>query len=263
MRALLALFLTGCLTPMASGDDTCLDFVEVAPREPGRVQYVVPIVDYDTQLTSPTPVPGTVLQICTNATCLPELPLCAGELGQCYRELPAPNPVVRVLDFPYGLSNVTIRARAEGYLSTDYPLGGPIIGAPDGSLTVRGAGIVLVKRETQQAIHAQVGAVADPLRGMLAVRVLGCGLQRQTDVDIETYAGDTRGATPFSLSTGNLASGGQLRTDQRGVVGFVNLPPQTLDIWAPSMDLRPATFNVRPDTLTLAEFRWGIDEFGQ
>jgi hypothetical protein len=263
IHAALALSTSACLTEMLPGDDTCLTYVEVVPREPGRVQYTVPVVDFDTQLTAPVSVAGAALKVCTNATCLPEYPVCDGEVGNCWREFPGPSPAVRVLDFPYGLTNVTIRVSADGYVPTDYPLNGPLIGSPDGSLAVRGIGIVLVKRETFAALHGQVGTVPDPLRGTLALRVLDCGLQRSAGSTLEVYNGDTRGATAFSLSTGNLATAGRLDTDRRGVVGLFNLLPQTADLWAPGGSLAPVTYNVRPDTLTLAEYRWGIDEFGQ
>lgn len=259
----LALATSACLTDLEDGSATCFDYTQVAEREPGRVQYTVPVVDFDTQLTAPSAVPDAIITVCTNATCIPEFPVCAGDVGACWREFPGPSPAVKVLDFPFGLGNVTIRASAAGYVPTDYPLGGPLIGTPDGSLAARGIGIVLVKQETFAALHAQVGAVPDPLRGTLALRVLGCGLQRLGGQTLEAYNADLRGAEAFSLSTGNLASGASLTTDQRGVVGFFNLPAQTIDAWVPAWGLPPATYNVRPGTLTLAEYRWGIDEFGQ
>jgi hypothetical protein len=248
---------------MASEDDTCLDYVEVAPREPGRVQYTVPVVDFDTQLTAPIPVPGAALQVCLNATCEVTLPVCNGDVGTCYREFEGPNAAIRVLDFPYGLTNVTLRWSAPGYVPTDYPLGGPLIGAPDGSLQVRGIGIVLVREATYAAMHAQVGATPDPTRGTLALRALGCSLQRQAGVYVESYNANLGGATQWSLSTGNLVTDAQVLTDDRGVVGYFNLPAQTLDVTVPAWDEPPRTFNVRPGVLTLAELRWGLEEFGQ
>jgi hypothetical protein len=259
----LALSTSACLTPLDSGADTCFDFVEVVEREPGRVQYSVPVVDFDTQLTAPVAVPGAVLTVCINAPCIPEFPRCEGDVGASWREFPGPNPAIRVLDFPFGLTNVTIRLSAEGYIPTDYPLMGPVIGHPNGALDTRGVGIVLVKNETYVALHAQVGTIPDPARGTLALRVLGCDLTRAPAVDVEPWQGNLAGSTGFSLSTGNLASGGALRTDARGVVGLFNLPAQTVDAWVPEWGFAPATYNVRPGTLTLAEYRWGIDEFGQ
>lgn len=264
MKRVLLLLLAGCMPDMLPGDDTCLDYVEVVPREPGRVQYTVPVVDFDTQLTAPIPVPQAKLAVCTNSTCEPQLPLCdSAELGQCYREFPGPNPAVRVLDFPFGLGNVTLRWSAPGYVPTDYPMGGPLIGTPDGSLAVRGIGIVLVKETTYAALHAQLGVAPDPSRGTLAVRVLDCSLGRTAGATMEPYNAVLVGSTGFSLSTNNLASGADLTTDQRGVVGFFNLPPQTLDVSIPAWELQPTTFNVRPGTLTLGELRWGLEEFGQ
>ena len=255
---------TACLTEMLPGDETCFDYVEVAPREPGRVQYTVPVVDFDTQLTAPIPVPGAVLTVCTNSTCEPALPACATEVNNgCYREFPGPNPAIRVLDFPYGLTNVTLRWTAPGYIPTDYPMGGPLVGSPDGELAMRGVGIVLVKESTYAALHGQVGGVPDPARGTLAVRVLDCGLGRAPGNTVEPYNANLAGSTAFSLSSNNLASGSDLTTDARGVVGFFNLPPQTIDVHVADWGFQPTTFNVRPGTLTLGELRWGLERFGQ
>ena len=258
----LSLFLTAC-SGMRDGQETCFDFTEVAAREPDRVQYTVPVVDFDTQLTTPTAVPDVTTQVCINATCTPELPRCNGDVGQCWREYPGPIDAVKVFDFPYGLTNVVLRLSAPGYVPTDYPMGGPIIGAPDGSLSMRGVGIVLVKQETYAAIHGQVGTVPDPLRGTLAVRVLDCRLQRAEGVEVSGYNADLRGATAFSLSNNNLATAARLQTDQRGVVGFFNLPSQTVDVEVATWNISPVTLNIRPGTLTLAEMRWGLDQFGQ
>jgi hypothetical protein len=260
---LVPLVFLGCLTPMASDDDTCLDFVQVVPREPGRVQYTVPVVDFDTQLTAPIPVPGAALRVCLNATCEVEMPLCNGDVGSCYREFPGPNPAIRVLDFPYGLTNVTLRWSAPGYVPTDYVMGGPVIGAPSGDLAIRGAGIVLVSEPTYASMHAQVGILPDATRGTLALRVLGCDLSRLPGAPLESFNANLDGATGFSLSTSNLITDARIETDARGVVGYLNLPPQTLDVFVPMWEQQPTTFNVRPGTLTLGEMRWGLDQFGQ
>jgi hypothetical protein len=142
-------------------------------------------------------------------------------------------------------------------------LGGPLIGTPEGSLAVRGIGIVLVKNETYVAMHAQVGLNPDMSKGTLATRVLDCGLSRMADAEMEAWNANTQGAVGFSLSSNNLLTDSRMETDQRGVVGFLNLPPQTLDVWIPEWSERATTFNVRPGVLTLGELRWGLEEFGQ
>lgn len=260
---LLATLLTGCLTEYDDADDTCYDYVTLTPATAGRVQYTVPVVDFDTQLSAPVALPGAALQVCINATCLPEFPRCTGEVGNCYREFPGPSPALRVLDFPFGLTNVTLRFSLTGYVPTDYVLGGPVVGSPNGEASLRGVGIVLVKEETFSALHAQVGTTPDPTRGTLAVRVLGCDLQRAAGQTLTAYNANLNGASGFSLSSSNLASGSDLTTDQRGVVGYFNLPPQTIDVTILDWPFQPTTFNVRPGTLTLAEMRWGLEEFGQ
>lgn len=262
MKRMIALFLFGC-SAMKPSEETCLDYVEMAPRDPGRVQYVVPVVDFDAQLYAPIPVRDATFQVCLNASCDVQLPTCDVEAANCYRELPGPNPVVRVIDFPFGLTNVVLRWSAPGYIATDYVLGGPLVGSPSGELSVRGIGIVLVKETTWTSLHAQVGAVPDPTRGALATRVLDCSLQRGSGIEMAAWNADLDGGTPFSLSSSNLVTDARLTTDERGVVGFFGLPAQTLDVFLPGFDLPPVTYNIRPNTLTLAELRWGLDQFGQ
>jgi hypothetical protein len=262
MKRFLLLAALGC-ADMKPADDTCFDYVGVVPRDPGRVQYTVPVVDFDTQLSAPVALPDAALQVCINATCLPEFPRCTTDVGNCYREFPGANPALRVLDFPFGLTNVTLRFSLAGYVPTDYPLGGPLVGDPAGGLEVRGVGIVLVKEPTFAALQAQVGGVPDPTRGTLAVRVLDCALGRSAGETLEPYNANLGGATAFSLSSNNVASGSDLTTDQRGVAGFFNLPAQTIDMQVAGWPFEPTTFNVRPGTLTLGELRWGLEEFGQ
>lgn len=260
---LLPLLACSCITIPDDGGDTCFDYMELIDREPGRVQYTVPVVDFDTQLSAPVALPGAQLKVCINATCIPEFPKCTEETGNCYREFPGASPALRVLDFPYGLTNVTLRFSLEGYVPTDYPMGGPLVGSMDGALAMRGVGIVLVKNETYAALHAQVGGVPDPTRGTLAARVLDCSMGRAANQQMSSYNANLSGSSGFSLSSSNLASGADLTTDQRGVVGYFNLLPQTLDVQIVNWPFHPTTFNVRPGTLTLGELRWGLEQFGQ
>jgi hypothetical protein len=256
-------------TPMDSGDDSyysihdwyCLGTAPVmADRVPGRIQYTVPVVDFDSQLYAPTPIAGAQLTVCTSAACT--------EPFTDWHQLDSGSPLLWSLDLPYGLSNAVLRFTAPGYVPMDYVLGGPMIGNPvDGSLVVKGIGIPLLHEEALSALYGEVGLGAfDPSRGVFAVRVLDCNGSRAPDATLSASA-VSPGSVPFSLSNGNLASANSSTTDARGVAGIMNLLPNTFDVSALSpggeMVARPTTVNIRPGVVTLAEIRVGLDQWGQ
>lgn len=276
MFAIIAL-LVAC-RPLDDADDTysslyhwyCLDEKpEIVEREPGRVTYVMPVVDFNSQPSSPSPVPDVTMRVCTNAVCMPEFPLCDGEPGQCYNVGPGPAPFVMVLDFPYGFVNGILRFQAPDYVDMDYVLGGPMIGTPEGEMQVRSLGITMVPIASRDSIYAQVGvSEVDPDRGTLALRTLDCRGQRASGVLVSPSDGDVDDpAVAFSLSNNNLATPTSLRTDERGVAGFINLAPQTIDVigLTPGGEpfVTPTTLNVRSGVITLAELRIGLDVWGQ
>lgn len=270
--------LLAACTPLDDENDTysslnywyCLgEQSQIAEREPGRITYVMPIVDFNSQPTSPSPVPGVTFKVCTNAVCVPEYPVCDGSTEQCYNVGPGPTPFVQVLDLPYGFANGILRFQAPEYVDMDYVLGGPMIGTPSGELLVRSLGITMVPNLTRDGIYAQVGIPEIDLgRGVLAIRTLDCRGERSPGVTVSPSSGDVESpAVAFSLSSNNLATPTSLETDGRGVAGFINLAPQTIDVVAFTPDgtpfVRPTTLNVRPGVITLAELRMGLDQWGQ
>jgi hypothetical protein len=253
---------------MAPIDDTydsefvfdCLDqSMEILPRPDDRVVYITPVVDFDTQLTSPTAVGDVSLTVCTSAAC--DVPFTD------WQRLPGPSSIVWVLSFPQGLSNAVLRFSAPGYVGTDYVLGGPLIGTPSGNLEVHGIGVPLVSLSTYQSLHGQVGTVPDTLKGTFAARIIDCHGKRASGVEVEpVYGEDVSGSVPFALSNNNFASDTKLKTDARGVAGFLNLPAQTFDVQAVASFgevISSTTVPVRAGVVTLAEIRPGLELWGQ
>lgn len=257
MKHILSVVLLTACSGLDSKEDTyssvvdwwCLESPqEVIQVSQPRIQYITPVVDFDSQLTNPTVVPGATLTICTSAAC--DVPFTD------WQRLEGPAEYVWVLSLPYGLSNATLRFEAPGYVPMDYPLGGPMI------RDAKGVGVPLLKEVAYASLQAQVGIAApDPTRGTFAARVLDCNNLRSSGVSLTGGAG-----VPFSLSNGNLASAGS-QTDQRGVAGWFAVAPGTLDVQAftgtgAAVDA-PYTALVRAGAITLGELRPGLDQWGQ
>lgn len=262
MKYLVYLLLAGC-GAMAPGGDTynsevtwkCLGSPAAVPTAAGdRVTYAVPVVDFDSQLYAPTTVPGAQLLVCTSAAC--DVPFTDWQGGPGANGL----PFLWALSFPAGASNITLRFTAPGYVPMDYALGGPMV------QDAEGVGIPLVKETTLASLQAQVGLGAvDPHRGTYAARVLDCGNTRASDVNI-TATPVTADAVMFSLSNDNLATRATLETDERGVAGFFNLLPGTMDVTGlvgGKQVAEPVTVNVRPGVITLTEVRPSLGVWGQ
>jgi hypothetical protein len=274
-RSILLLTLGTACTQLDPGSDTyhsvnqwrCIDEQTMPVTvTPARVKYSIPIVDFNSQPSAPTPVVGLGIKVCTNQRCDPEYPICASDSQQqCVRI--SGGPVQYVFDFPYGLANGWLQLSAPDYTNMDYILGGPMIGKPDGSLEVTGNVATMVPVTTLEDIYRSVGVDhVDPERGTLAIRILDCLGIRAPGMLLSTVVEDP-GSVAFSLSNGNIATPNTLETDPRGVAGIVNLAPQAVDVIAITPDGRdyggPTTINVRPNTITLAELRDGLDVWGQ
>ncbi len=262
-------------TPLDAGTDTyhsvnqwaCIDERTVPVTvTPARVKYSIAVVDFNSQPSAPTPVAGLSIKVCTNQRCDPAYPICEGEpKPQCVGL--SGGPVLYSFDFPYGLSNGWLQLSAEGYSNMDYYFGGPMVGRPDGTLEMTGNAIPLVPRTTLEDIYRSVGIDAlDETRGTLATRILDCLGVRAPGMLLDAVVDDPA-SVAFSLSNGNIATPNTLETDPRGVAGIVNLQPQAVDVLAITPDGRhyggPTTLNVRPNTITLAELRDGLDVWGQ
>lgn len=262
------LLLSAC-TQMESGYDSydskytwaCLnESTSFAPRTPGRVTYIVPVVDFDSQLYAPTSVPDVSLTVCTSASC--DQPITD------WQKLPGSADYVWVLSLPYGLNNAVLRFTAPGYTPMDYVLGGPMVGSPDGTLTIKGLGVPLLKAASVTSLYNQVGlADLDLSKGVFAARFLDCAGERADRSVVTTAGGNIEGSVAFALSNNNLATPTTLETDDRGVAGFMNLPPQTLDVvgWASTGHQIDGvtTVLIRPGVITLAELRPGLETWGQ
>lgn len=272
---LAVLTLLAACTPLDSGDDTyhsvnqwrCIDTNTVpTPVTPARVKYSIPIVDFNSQPSAPTPVAGVVIKVCSNQRCDPEYPVCTTDVQtQCVRI--TGGPVLYTFDFPYGFANGWLQLSAANYTNMDYIFGGPMIGKPDGSLEFTGNVATMVPVTTLEDIYHSVGVDSvDMTRGTLAVRILDCLGIRAPGMLLDTVVEDPA-SVAFSLSNGNIATPNTLETDPRGVAGIVNLQPQAIDVVAITPDGRhyggPTTLNVRPNTITLAELRDGLDVWGQ
>lgn len=277
--AVFAFISLGCLEPLDPVGDTtfslnvtpewlCLE-EQAAPAfpEPGRVVYTVPVVDFYSQPTAPTPVGGLGIKVCQNPECSPAVPECTGnDLLPCVYI--TKSPVLQVISFPYAFSNAVLRLSAPGYIDLDYMLGGPMIGTPGGGLDVQGQPVAMLSEASGATIHAALGFPSvDPTLGVLTARTLDCNGQRAAGVTVEALSGNMENATAFSLSNGQQVSPSILRTDERGVAGFINVPAQNIDVQARAPYGRTfaeyTTLQIRPYTITVAELRPGIDVWGQ
>jgi hypothetical protein len=86
-------------------------------------------------------------------------------------------------------------------------------------------------------------------------------------VKVTAVSGNLSDATKFHLSNSSTVTASADATDERGVAGFVNVVPQNVDVTAVA-DLgvtvaEGITIPIRPNTITQAELRFGIDRWGQ
>jgi hypothetical protein len=250
----------------------CLDSPQKpVTQEPGRVTYVVAIVDFDSQPYSPTPVEGLNIEVCGSPSCDPPASAPEVVITNPVEGLP---PSVYAIEFPFRFSNGSLRLTAPGYAAMDYVFNGPIIGPPEGGYQIQGLTIPLLKATTRETIYHDLGLPGDvdAARGVLALRTLNClrdpkGNPRAAGVKLQAIpAAPEPPAVAWTLSTSNRATPNRLETDNRGVAGFVNALPLVYDVEG----LTPAdrtygrtSIAVRPDVITLAEIRDGIGLWGQ
>jgi hypothetical protein len=159
-----------------------------------------------------------------------------------------------------------------------YVFGGPMKGPPEGGYVVRGLTIPLLKSSTRDTIYNDLGlpGSADPTRGVLAVRTLDCTRnatgpqgQRAPGVSLRAKPKQPEGSVAWTLSFSNRATPNKLETDARGVAGFVNVLPGTIDVegvspvGAHGTSYGATSLPVRAGVITLAEVRVGLDLWGQ
>jgi hypothetical protein len=240
----------------------------------------VPVVDFNSQPTAPIVIPDLQVEVCSGS--------CELMLQQCNTETPAPTeqcygltkdsdrPFMLRFDLPFNFSGATLRLSAPGYAQLDYMFGGPLIGSPEGDMIVSGLALPMLTEQTRAAFYADLGSSSvDPTRGMLAVRALNCrraiaplgGLQGMRAAGVGIRATDpdaVSGAVPFRLSGANLPTPNELETDPTGVAGYANVQPRVVDIVAETPGGEIATaIRVRPDVITVAELRPGLELWGQ
>jgi len=213
------------------------DEPEMADRETGRVQYTLPVADSDGAA-----VPDLTVNVCGDPGCPEELPKCVNDAGQCF-EVSGDRDLV--FSFPFGFDGV-LRFTAPGFVETNYVLGGPMIGTPDGQLEVDG----------QRLTMASSQSIVNTQRGSLVLKALGCDGQPASGVRVQPVSGSV-------LSEGPAAG---LVTDDQGVVTSDNMQPDaaTLAAIAPDgSEYARVTALIRANAVTVAELRIGIGVWGQ
>lgn len=251
---------------------------------PARVTYRVLIVDFDSQ----TPIPGLIVQGCTTSNC-DAYPPCStatpGPTEPCAIVAP-PVGATYEINFPYQFQGGLKLTKPGEYAEMDYFFGGPLVGLPeagldDGGDVVVGLAIPVLKESTRLRAYNEVGAASvDPDRGTLAVRTLNCLRQpvmppampvppqgqRAAGVALEALGMAPEGALSWTLSNGNVFTKNRLVTDARGVAGFLQAPPEIVDVKAVLADgteFGTTSLRVRADVITLAELRPGLEVWGQ
>jgi hypothetical protein len=251
---------------------------------PARVTYRVLIVDFDSQ----TPIPGLIVQGCTTSNC-DVYPECTtptpGPTEACAIVKP-PTGATYEIEFPYQFQGGLKLTKPGEYAEMDYFFGGPLVGLPEAGLdnggnVVYGLGIPVLKTSTRLRAYNEVGAATvDADRGTLAVRTLNCLRQpavppatppppqgqRAAGVALEALGMAPEGALSWTLSNGNVFTKNRLVTDARGVAGFLQAPPEIVDVKAVLADgteFGATSLRVRADVITLAELRPGLEVWGQ
>jgi hypothetical protein len=211
----------------------------MAPREPGRVRYIVPVVGVG---GDPDAVSELEYSVCRLLSCDPPLPRCDGPAlpaEECYGLSYGP-PSELVIDLPFALDGFA-RLRAPGYMDLFYDFGGPMVGAQNGDMTVFGQPVAMVAREPE----------SDQNRGMLVIRALDCRGQPAADVQIRT-----------ALETGEQS----VTTGDDGLVQLTDLIPSVQAFSATTPDGVAYASNIaliRPDSVAMAGIRVGIGKWGQ
>jgi hypothetical protein len=264
----------------------CLDepMMPVA-RDPARVQYRVAIVDFDSQPIMVTPVAGVQVSVCSNAACDPPMPTCPEGVEltptqQCVTVTNIQGPVYQ-MNLPFNFQNGSLKLTAPGYAEMNYIFGGPMIGAPEGGPLVLGLAIPLLRESARVSAYLDCnGTQVNADRGTLAVRTLDCKRNRSNldmvvlegsrapNVSVEPFDGEPTNGCAWTLSNDNSFSPNSLRTDGRGVAGYLDTDVGLLRLVAESpvnvqYPAAPPNLRVRPNVITLAELRDGLGRWGQ
>lgn len=246
---------------------------------PQTATYVAAIVDFYSQPTLLTAIPGLTVDVCAD-------PTCANPITDKLNITHPMAPFVWSFEMPYMVDHVFLRTRAEGYVDFDYILGGPLLGTPYGNPTIHGLVIPPITESALDDLYTQVSAGArDTSKGILAVRTLNCFLNpdgspdqiksRGEDVQVQVTELSTNSPPPppavgWALSFNNKAKPAVDNvlplTDSRGVVGYFQLEPGNYEVKAiaPSgATLAHTIWTVHANVVTLAEVRRGLEQWGE
>jgi hypothetical protein len=219
----------------------------MAEREPGRVQYVVSVTDFDTD----SAVQDVDVAVCRGDYCDPGYPRCQGTPGECY-DVSVGVGVAQhqfVFDFPYRLDEASLRFTAPGFVTLVYSLGGPMVGTPRGEMTVLGNPIRMLSVPAMARLYSDNGKeLFDPTLGALMLRTLDCAAGAADGAQVRVVSGD--------ISAPSVAFDG----------GFLDVRPQQLTVESVAPDGTPYA-QIRAlvvgGSITLAELRSGVGVWGQ
>ncbi|MFC1642929.1 hypothetical protein ACFL5O_09655, partial [Myxococcota bacterium] len=231
---------------------------------PAGILYVVPIVDA-LRRDAQNPPEGLSISLCL-----------AGDPNCKEPQQPAFGPVdgqplaVFGVAVPFNFSGY-MRLEADGYVTTEYVFGGPMIGGPDasqidGHWIVPGLEIAPPRPDTMDdwfdADFAH-GATREPGKGLLALRTIDCNGKRAAGVRVVSessgigfaYSSDGSGGFHTDSPPNDRLTP---LTDKYGLAGFANLEPGNVRVQGQlesGVSYGNPAFRIRPDQVTVGELR--------
>lgn len=222
---------------------------------PQVIPFILPVVNFANPAVSPT---GVTLKLCSTA----DLP--------CASPYPVPimpsemDPRAHVIPVPF-MQTAFVRIEATDFITTDYFLGGPMVGLTDPERPfIQGEVVGLTAFPTLDSFFEQFGrrGERDVTKGILALRAIDCAGARAQDVRFVFDEDSGDGAAWI------LQADSRVFYDQRseepvteagvGVGGWVNISPKNYRVKGVLSDGREfgsAVFTVRVNQLTFAELR--------
>lgn len=215
------------------------------------VAYVVPIVDFSSLM----PVPMLKVQVCqiTDYNCTNALPV---PVSMPLAD--AGKPYVFEVDMPFGL-NAFLRLTATDYLQLEYYFGDQLVGNQDGGPLIMGEAIPMLTLATTDSLVTLNSGISqrDPAKGILAVRLIDCNMQRAAGVSLKQTSGPP--GIAYTLINNLPVYQDMKPTDLRGVAGFANLAaPSVVTVVGVTPDGRTygeISVQIRANQLSVAEIR--------
>jgi hypothetical protein len=235
----------------------CLDPIGAAPPQ----QPATPLTAPPT-FTAYVPDYSRPQQIVTGLTaiaCLITDPICANPVGEgMANPRDAMTAGVKIPLFP--AFEGFIRLQAEGYITQDYYINGPI----NGNIQLTQA-LSMVSLPSAAAFITRIGG--DPAfaiqQGILAAQVFDCDNDEAANVTLVlSDPQQQQVARPFAqqdrLPIANRP------TDDEGIAGFINLPPVAISVEAEVNGRRFGSrgFDIKPGVLTSGTIRPSYEESG-